>query len=74
MGKLQYKRREKMSFAQTVCFYLFMEMLLGSHVPSHHSLEVRWRERGCGQSVMSKKTLEEQRGMLPGLNSTELID
>lgn len=31
---------------------------------------------GCGQSVMSKKTLEEQRGTgtPPGLNGTELID
>lgn len=29
---------------------------------------------GRGQSVMSKKTLEEQRGTPLGLNGTELID
>lgn len=77
MGKLQSeKKKGKKTAAPTngVFFYLFMEMLLGSHVPSHHSLEVRWRAWGRGQSVMAKKTLEDERGTPPGPSSTELID
>ena len=36
--------------------------------PSHSaplSMRVRWKERGCGQSVMSKKTLEDHGAVPP---------
>lgn len=63
-GQTARQEPKKKKIAQTVCFYLFMEMLLGSHVPSHHSLEVRWRERDVvSQSCLRRpwRNREERR-------------
>lgn len=67
IGGREEKRKSSAPPLRTERFYLFMEMLLGRHVPSHRSLEVRRRRRrGRGRSFMSKKTLEDQRGTPPG--------
>lgn len=65
--------RTPVSLLQTAGFYLFMVMLPVAERRRPHPSGTE--KRGCGQSVMSKKALEERRARPSGaLTSAALID